>query len=59
MSDDTGSIISYEDACDRVGRELFGDEWDITLSDDEWSEYDAGPWAPRRPLRIGTLLKKS
>lgn len=40
--DDTGGIISYEDACDRVGRELFGDDWDITLSDDEWSEYDAG-----------------
>ena len=39
MSDDTGDIISYEDARDRVGRELFGAEWDITLSDDEWSEY--------------------
>lgn len=41
MLNDAGGIISYEDAYDHVGRELFGDEWDITLSDDEWSEYDA------------------
>jgi hypothetical protein len=58
VSDDTGSIISYEDACDRVGRELFGDEWDITLSDDEWSEYDAGPWAASSTIAYWDAAQK-
>jgi hypothetical protein len=56
--DDTGGIISYEDACDRVGRELFGDEWDITLSDDEWSEYDAGPWAASSTIAYWDAAQK-
>lgn len=58
MLDDTGGIISYEDACDRVGRELFGDEWDITLSDDEWSEYDAGPWAASSTIAYWDAAQK-
>ena len=33
-SDDNGGIISYENACDRVGGELFGHEWDIMASDE-------------------------
>ena len=58
MLDDTGGTISYEDACDRIGRELFGDEWDITLSDDEWSEYDAGPWAASSTIAYWDAAQK-
>jgi hypothetical protein len=56
--DDTAGIISYEDACDLVGRELFGDGWDITLSDDEWSEYDAGPWAASSTIAYWDAAQK-
>jgi len=56
--DDTGGTISYEDACDRVGRELFGDEWDIALSDDEWSEYDAGPWVASSTIAYWDAAQK-
>jgi len=58
VSDDTGGIISYEDASDRVGRELFGAEWDITLSDDEWSEYEAGPWAASSTIAYWDAVQK-
>ena len=58
MLDDTGGTISYEDACDRIGRELFGDEWDIALSDDEWSEYDAGPWAASSTIAYWDAAQK-
>jgi hypothetical protein len=58
VSDDAGDIISYEDACDRVGRELFGDAWNITLSDDEWSEYEAGPWVASSTIAYWDAAQK-
>jgi hypothetical protein len=44
ISADDASVISYVEMCDRVGVSRFGDVWELSLTDDEFHDLEAGLW---------------